>query len=138
MPNAYSIKVRGVVQGVGFRPFVFRLARANGLTGWVLNGEEGVEIHLEGEQGTLQSFLAEMKARPPQAAAIAEVRVQAAESAGFAEFTIRESAREGQPTARISPDLPVCGECLRELRDPPSRAIAILILIARTVGRATA
>ncbi len=121
MPNAYSIKVRGVVQGVGFRPFVYRLARANGLTGWVLNGEEGVEIHLEGEQGTLQSFLAEMKARPPQAAAIAEVRVQAAESAGFAEFTIRESAREGQPTARISPDLPVCGDCLRELRDPRDR-----------------
>ena len=65
-----------------------------------------------------QSFLAEMKARPPQAAAIAEVRVQAAESAGFAEFTIRESAREGRPTARISPDLPVCGDCLRELGDP--------------------
>jgi hydrogenase maturation protein HypF len=121
MPNAYSIKVRGVVQGVGFRPFVYRLARANGLKGWVLNGEEGVEIHLEGEQGTLQSFLAEMKARPPQAAAIAEVRVQPAETAGFAEFTIRESTRERQPTARISPDLPVCADCLRELRDPDDR-----------------
>ena len=83
MPNAYSIKVRGVVQGVGFRPFVYRLARANGLKGWVLNAEEGVEIHLEGEQGTLQSFLAEMKARPPQAAAIAEVRVQPAETSRF-------------------------------------------------------
>ncbi|MFY9802113.1 MAG: carbamoyltransferase HypF [Candidatus Acidiferrales bacterium] len=121
MPNAYSIKVRGVVQGVGFRPFVYRLARANGLKGWVLNAEEGVEIHLEGEQGTLQSFLAEMKARPPQAAAIAEVRVQPAEEAGFAEFTIRESARGRQPTARISPDLPVCADCLRELFDAGDR-----------------
>ena len=121
MPNAYSIKVRGVVQGVGFRPFVYRLARANGLKGWVLNGEEGVEIHLEGEQGTLQSFLAEMKARPPQAAAIAEVRVRAAKSAGCAEFTIRESMRERQPTARISPDLPVCGDCLQEVGDPQDR-----------------
>jgi hydrogenase maturation protein HypF len=118
MPNAYSIKVRGVVQGVGFRPFVYRLARANVLKGWVLNAEEGVEIHLEGEQGTLQSFLAEMKARPPQAAAIAEVRVQPAETSGFAEFTIRESSRKRQPTARISPDLPVCEDCLRELFDP--------------------
>ena len=121
MLNAYSIKVRGVVQGVGFRPFVYRLARANGLKGWVLNGEEGVEIHLEGEQGTLQSFLAEMKARPPQAAAIAEVRVQPAASAGFVEFTIRESARGRQPTARISPDLPVCEDCLHELGDPQDR-----------------
>jgi hydrogenase maturation protein HypF len=117
MPNAYSIKVRGVVQGVGFRPFVYRLARANGLKGWVLNAEEGVEIHLEGEQGTLQSFLAEMKARPPQAAAIAEVRVQPAETSGFTEFTIRESTGKRQPTARISPDLPVCEDCLRELFD---------------------
>jgi hydrogenase maturation protein HypF len=117
MPNAYSIKVRGLVQGVGFRPFVYRLARANGLKGWVLNAEEGVEIHLEGEQGTLQSFLAEMKARPPQAAAIAEVRVQPAETAGFAEFTIRQSTSKRQPTARISPDLPVCKDCLRELFD---------------------
>jgi hydrogenase maturation protein HypF len=121
MPNAYSIKVRGVVQGVGFRPFVYRLARATGLKGWVLNAEEGVEIHLEGEQGTLQSFLAEMKARPPQAAAIAEVRVQPAQSAGFADFTIRESARRREPTARISPDLPVCEDCLRELFDPQNR-----------------
>ena len=117
MPNAYSIKVRGVVQGVGFRPFVYRLACANGLKGWVLNAEEGVEIHLEGEQGTLQSFLAEMKARPPQAAAIAEVRVQPAETSGFTEFTIRESTGKRQPTARISPDLPVCEDCLRELFD---------------------
>jgi hydrogenase maturation protein HypF len=121
MPNAYSIKVRGVVQGVGFRPFVYRLARAHGLKGWVLNAEEGVEIHLEGEQGTLQSFLAEMKARPPQAAAIAEVRVQPAETSGFAEFTIRESTRQRQPTTRISRDLPVCEDCLQELFDPHDR-----------------
>jgi hydrogenase maturation factor HypF (carbamoyltransferase family) len=52
MLNAYSITVRGVVQGVGFRPFVYRLARTNGLTGWVLNEQEGVEIHLEGEEKT--------------------------------------------------------------------------------------
>jgi hydrogenase maturation protein HypF len=121
MPNAYSIKVRGVVQGVGFRPFVYRLARANGLKGWVLNAEEGVEIHLEGEQGTLQAFLAEMKARPPQAAAIADVRVRPAETSGFAEFTIRESTGKRRPTTRISPDLPVCEDCSQELFDPHNR-----------------
>ena len=51
MPSAWSVKVRGAVQGVGFRPFVYRLARANTLFGWVLNGEEGVEIFLEGSEG---------------------------------------------------------------------------------------
>jgi len=121
MPNAYSIRVRGVVQGVGFRPFVYRLARANGLKGWVSNAEEGVEIHLEGEEESLQSFLEEMKAQPPQAAAIAEVCAEPAEAAGFAEFTIRESTGARRPSARISPDLPVCENCLQELFAPQDR-----------------
>jgi hydrogenase maturation protein HypF len=118
MPKAYSIKVRGVVQGVGFRPFVYRLARAYDLRGWVLNAEEGVEIHLEGEEGPLQSFLEEINTHPPQAAAIAEVRTEQVDAVGFTEFTIRESAGESQPTVRISPDLPACENCLQELFDP--------------------
>ena len=56
MATACSIRVRGVVQGVGFRPFVYRLAQANMLTGWVLNGDQGVEIHLEGAEEDLASF----------------------------------------------------------------------------------
>src|ERR1700689_4322841 len=76
MPTAYYIKVSGIVQGVGFRPFVYRLARAHELTGWVLNAEEGVEIHLEGEEAPIQSFLLEMKTRPPQAATIAGVETE--------------------------------------------------------------
>ncbi len=121
MPNAYSIKISGVVQGVGFRPFVCRLARANGLKGWVLNAEEGVEIHLEGEEEPLHLFLEEMKTEPPQAAAIAEVRVEPSEAAGFTEFTIRESTAKRRPTVRISPDLPVCEDCLQELFSPQDR-----------------
>ena len=61
MAAACSIRVRGVVQGVGFRPFVYRLAQANMLTGWVLNGEQGVEIHLEGTEEDLAAFVREMK-----------------------------------------------------------------------------
>ncbi|MGH9704535.1 MAG: acylphosphatase, partial [Candidatus Acidiferrales bacterium] len=118
MPTAYSIQVRGVVQGVGFRPFIYRLASANHLKGWVLNGEDGVEIHLEGKETSLQSFLDQMKSQPPQAAEIAELQVTAAEEVGFAEFTIRESTGERKPTVRISPDLPVCENCLQELFDP--------------------
>ena len=121
MLNAYSVQVRGIVQGVGFRPFVYRLAYAKHLKGWVLNAEEGVEIHLEGNEDALQSFLQEMKSHPPQAAQIADVRVETAEPAGCTEFAIRESASERPPTVRISPDLPVCEQCLQELFDPDDR-----------------
>ncbi len=118
MASACSIRVRGVVQGVGFRPFVYRLACANTLNGWVLNAEEGVEIHLEGSQSGLEAFVRELKAQPPPAASIAQIDVQPAVPEGFHEFTIRESQRRQRPTVRISPDLPVCNDCLQELFDP--------------------
>ena len=121
MPNAYSIKIRGVVQGVGFRPFVYRLARSNGLTGWVLNEEEGVEIHLEGEETTLRVFIEELKTQPPPAASIVTLRVMPAEPAGCTEFLILTSQRQRKPTVRVSPDLPVCGDCLHEVFDPQNR-----------------
>jgi hydrogenase maturation protein HypF len=121
MANACSIHVRGIVQGVGFRPFIYRLACANNLKGWVSNAEEGVEIHLEGNESAFQSFLEEMKSHPPQAAQISDVSVERGEPAGFTEFTIRESTGKRQPTARISPDLPVCEHCLQELFDPQDR-----------------
>lgn len=118
MASACSIRVRGVVQGVGFRPFVYRLACANTLNGWVLNAEEGVEIHLEGPDTALEAFVRDLKALPPPAASIAEIDVQPAELVGLHEFTIRASHPGERPTVRISPDLPVCDECLKELFDP--------------------
>jgi len=121
MLNAYSIKVLGVVQGVGFRPFVYRLARTNGLTGWVLNEEEGVEIHLEGEEKTLRVFIEELKTQSPAAASIVTLRVMPAEPAGCTDFSILTSQRQRKPTVRVSPDLPVCEDCLRELFDPQNR-----------------
>src|ERR1700692_3420679 len=121
MLNAYSIKIRGVVQGVGFRPFVYRLARTNGLTGWVLNEEEGVEIHLEGEETTLRVFIEELKTQPPPASSIVTLRVMPAEPSGCTEFLILTSQRQRKPTVRVSPDLPVCEDCLREVFDPQNR-----------------
>jgi hydrogenase maturation protein HypF len=106
------------VQGVGFRPFVFRLACANTLNGWVLNAEEGVEIHLEGAETGMEAFLRDLKAQPPPAASITEIDVRPAEPAGLQGFTIRTSQRRERPTVRISPDQPVCDDCLRELFDP--------------------
>src|SRR3984885_9599285 len=118
MASACSIRVRGVVQGVGFRPFVYRLACANTLNGWVLNAEEGVEIHLEGAETGLEAFVRDLKAQPPPAASIAEIDVRPTEATGLHEFTIRTSQRRERPTVRISPDLPICDECLKELFDP--------------------
>src|ERR1700730_17085959 len=118
MASACSIRVRGVVQGVGFRPFVYRLACANTLNGWVLNAEEGVEIHLEGAETGLEAFVRDLKAQPPPAASIAEIDVRPAEATGLHEFTIRTSQHRERPTVRISPDLPVCDECFKELFDP--------------------
>ena len=123
MASACSIKVRGVVQGVGFRPFVYRLARANTLAGWVLNGEEGVEIFVEGADQGLQAFVQELTAAPPSAAHITEIEVESSAPVGCHSFTIRESRRntDDHLTTRISPDLPVCEDCLRELFDPADR-----------------
>ena len=118
MASACSIRVRGVVQGVGFRPFVYRLALANTLNGWVLNGEAGVEIHLEGPETGLKAFVHDLKTQPPPAASIVEIEVEPAEPIGLREFTIRHSEHRDDPTVRISPDLPVCDECLKELFDP--------------------
>jgi hydrogenase maturation protein HypF len=121
MSAARSIRVRGVVQGVGFRPFVYRLACAHMLTGWVLNGEQGVEIHVEGSEPGLEAFLHELKTQPPPAASIAEIEVHPTAPAGLTGFAIRESEKRERPTVRVSPDLPVCDSCLAELFEPRDR-----------------
>jgi hydrogenase maturation protein HypF len=118
MVNACSIRVRGVVQGVGFRPFVHRLARANTLTGWVLNGDQGVEIHLEGAEQDMEAFVRTMRSEHPSASNIFEIEVEPAPCEGLDGFTIRESHRAGRPTVHISPDLPVCEDCLKECFNP--------------------
>jgi len=121
MTSACLIKVRGVVQGVGFRPFVYRIASELKLAGWVLNGEEGVAIHLEGDDRRVEEFLVRLKSEAPPASRIVAIEVEPATANGFQKFTIKESERKDRPTVRISPDLPVCDQCLEELADPVNR-----------------
>jgi hydrogenase maturation protein HypF len=116
--RARLIRIRGVVQGVGFRPFVYRLARANGLCGWVLNGEDGVQIHLEGPVDALETFARGVETDAPAAAQISGIDIFETDFTGLAEFVIRDSRSAGPASARISPDLPVCTACLSELFDP--------------------
>jgi len=118
MANACSVRVRGVVQGVGFRPFVYRIARENSLAGWVLNAGDGVEIHVEGSEGSVDLFLRELFADAPAASSITAIDVAPAEHTGAQDFSIRASPSVASPTTRISPDLPVCPRCLAELADP--------------------
>ena len=116
MKKAQSIRIHGVVQGVGFRPFVYRLAHSHGLCGWVLNAGEGVQIHVEGAAPAVDRFVQDLQTQPPPASRIAEIDLADAEIQGFAEFEIRDSEAGGNaPTVRISPDLPVCASCLEEL-----------------------
>src|SRR5262252_9176010 len=102
MPNAWSIKVKGVVQGVGFRPFVYRLALAHSLAGWVLNGEQGVEIFIEGGQQGCDSFIRDLKLKAPPAARVVDLVARAVKPEGFSGFTIRSSASGERPTTRVS------------------------------------
>lgn len=121
MTSACSVRVRGVVQGVGFRPFVFRLARAHTLAGWVANREDGVEIHVQGSDRALETFLRDLKDQRPPAARITAIDVRQDELSDLRDFTIRESPRSGRPSTRIVPDLAVCDDCVAELLDPHDR-----------------
>lgn len=119
--EARRLHVTGVVQGVGFRPFVYRVARERGLSGWVLNGAAGVEVHVEGDAAALDEFSETLRMHPPAAARIGGFETERATVCGFQTFEIRESERREKPSVRVCADLPVCDACLRELFDPGDR-----------------
>lgn len=118
---ACRVRVRGTVQGVGYRPFVYRTALALDVGGWVLNDSEGVAIHAEGADERIHAFVSRLRHAAPPGATIASVDVEPAAPIGFPTFTIRASPQWGPPVTRISADLPTCEACLRELADPDDR-----------------
>ncbi len=118
-----SITVRGVVQGVGFRPFVYNSARAKGLGGWVLNEADMVRLEVQGEQAALDEFVESLhNAHPPQAR-IDEIEIQEVpcENDNPAVFEIRVSLSQSVPRPTIPADLAICAQCLAEIRDPAER-----------------
>ncbi len=119
--RAVRLRITGVVQGVGFRPFVYRLAQEHGIAGWVLNGEDGVHVVAEASDEAVARFVDAIRDHPPAAAHVASFDVAPAPASGFDAFEIRESTGGDAPTVRISPDLAVCDDCLRELFDPADR-----------------
>lgn len=114
------LEISGIVQGVGFRPYVFRAARDRGLTGWVFNHAAGVTVEAEGEREEVEDFIAELRERPPYLAVVEEIAVSYLRPIGDADFRIRESGGGSRETL-ISPDMATCDDCLAEMRDPANR-----------------
>ena len=116
------IDIHGIVQGVGFRPFVHRLVGQYGLTGWVRNSSEGAELELEGAEEALEGFLSALRESAPPLALIESVearRVTGGEP--FEGFRIVPSERGERMRTLVSPDAGICPDCLRELLDPADR-----------------
>lgn len=119
--KAIHIHIRGIVQGVGFRPFVYGLADRFHLNGWVLNSSAGVEIEVEGEENQLQAFLAALSEEKPALSQIDNIKTEMIEVKGFNRFTINHSEPKAGEFIPISPDVSICEDCLRELFDPSDR-----------------
>ena len=113
--------VRGVVQGVGFRPYVYRLAIDMKLNGWALNSGEGVKIEVEGERNLLDQFLLRLQPESPPLSSIQSIEHIFLEPFGYSNFIIRPSEEGGRKRTLILPDLAICADCLRELFDPVDR-----------------
>ncbi|MGD0795750.1 MAG: carbamoyltransferase HypF [Dehalococcoidales bacterium] len=115
------INVRGVVQGVGFRPFVYQLATRHNLKGWVCNTSGDVSIEVEGDSQNIEQFVRELQEKAPPLAHIREVTVAPGPPAGYPVFKIRPSLAEEGKYQLVSPDIATCPDCLREIFDPADR-----------------
>ncbi len=115
------ISLHGAVQGVGFRPFVYRLATEMGLNGWVLNSSQGVFIEVEGCRRELDSFVARLEEEKPPRAYIHGMETSFLDPVGFMEFKIQESNSDGEKSAFVLPDIAICPDCAAEIFDPGNR-----------------
>jgi hydrogenase maturation protein HypF len=114
-------RVEGTVQGVGFRPYVYRLAGELGVAGHVLNDSRGVVVEVEAPAETVERFLARLPLEAPPLATVERVTAEQLEELGEEGFSIRESPTGGEPRAAVTPDSATCDDCLAELFDPADR-----------------
>jgi hydrogenase maturation protein HypF len=115
------VRVQGTVQGVGFRPYIYRLAGELGLAGFVLNDSHGVLIEVEGGEHAVHDLLARLEPEAPALAVLEHVATERLRPNGEREFRIRASPRGGVADAPVTPDTAICDPCLRELSDPADR-----------------
>jgi hydrogenase maturation protein HypF len=114
-------RVEGTVQGVGFRPYVYRLAGELGVAGHVLNDSRGVVVEVEAPEETVEAFFARLPVEAPPLATVERVTAERLEELGERGFSIRESPAGGEPRAAVTPDSATCADCLAELFDPGDR-----------------
>ena len=119
--TAMRIEVKGIVQGVGFRPFVHRLVEKWGFTGWVRNTSDGAELELCGARGALLHFIEELKHNAPPLALIESVEFSEVKPGNYAGFEIIASEAHERMETLVSPDVGICADCRRELLDPHDR-----------------
>lgn len=115
------IRIFGAVQGVGFRPFVYNLAKENNLFGWVKNSNQGISIEAEGEYVDLQNFLLLLEQKRPSHSSIQSLEASFLDPIGYKEFEIKESSEAGDVSAFVMPDIATCPNCLREVFNPLDR-----------------
>jgi hydrogenase maturation protein HypF len=115
------VEIQGAVQGVGFRPFVYRLATELNLAGWVINDTTGVFIEIEGRRQVLEEFLERLPAEKPPLSIIQSIESGWLAPAGYERFEIRHSDDKGAKTVLVLPDVATCPDCLHEILDPADR-----------------
>jgi hydrogenase maturation protein HypF len=121
MMHGASVHIGGIVQGVGFRPFVYNLALRYQLAGWVRNTSGGVDIAVDGPQDALNAFVTALRNEAPPLARIDDFRASFGPATGFSGFEILHSEPIPGAFQPISPDVAICDDCLRELFDPNDR-----------------
>ena len=121
MKKRVKITIKGAVQGVGFRPFVYRLATELNLKGWINNSTQGVFIDAEGDEHNVSSFIERLKSDKPAISRIQSFEHTFTDVNGFEKFEIIESKSSGAKTALVLPDIATCPDCLEEIFDPSNR-----------------
>ncbi len=116
-----QISVRGVVQGVGFRPFIYQLAIKYNLKGWVCNTSENVKIEVEGETKAIEQFLRDLTEKAPPRATIEDITITHHLPINYRQFEIRHSIAEDGKYQLVSPDIAICQDCLKEIFSPDNR-----------------
>ncbi|MDD2356983.1 MAG: carbamoyltransferase HypF [Thiovulaceae bacterium] len=116
-----QVRVKGIVQGVGFRPFVYQLALKEELCGFILNDSNGVSIELQGESAAIERFLHTLRKNPPPLSRIDSLHVEELPTANTIGFTILESQKNSSVFTMISPDISLCETCKMEMQDPHNR-----------------
>jgi len=121
MQKRLKIDINGLVQGVGFRPFIYKIAARNRLNGYVLNNTEGVGIEVEGEEKDINSFLNSIEKESPPLANISDIKISEKSLNLYKNFKIKRSLTAASRKTLISPDVSICDDCLKELFDPSNR-----------------